>query len=342
MRFRFSVVVLTGGKPRHHMTAQAIKSINSQSFKSIQRILINNGRDENEIRTIESNLGNSSSLHGWEIINMGLNSYNPHDLTSVWGPTGQAVIESLKGEFTFLQNDDDFLAEDFFELIDFDFNNYPSAQTAIGQVHTWNWDTNSADMYFPNKLVNRPIIESGQKLFERIINLQDYEYSNNPGISHVCRTSLIKMAGKHFFHGGIPDYPALMQIVPVGYTIFNKNAKIYYGRHADQQRHEWNLNNTLHGYYYSGLKGFEKHNLEGAKLTGTLTGYNRNSIEYFFKQTRVNHAFNALIFIVKNFNHVWKSSDNLIFISFRHFFTIINSPIFSLRILYTHCKSYFN
>jgi len=297
MGFRFSVVVLTGGKPRHHMTAQAIKSINSQSFKSIQRILINNGRDENELQKIESNLGKSSSLRGWEIINMEVNSYNPKDLASVWGPTGQAVIGSIKGEFTFLQNDDDFLAEDFFELIDLDFNNYPTAHTAIGQVHTWNWDTNSADLNFSSKLDNRPIIESGQKLFEKIINLQDYEYANNPGISHVCRTKLIKMANKHFFQGGLPDYPALMQIVPVGNTIFNKNAKIYYGRHIDQQRHDWNLSNTLNGYYYSGLKRFKEHNLEGAKLTGTLTSYNRNSIKYYFKYIQVNNAFNSLIFI---------------------------------------------
>jgi hypothetical protein len=72
----FSVVVLTGGPSRPNLTAKCIDSINNQTYKDIQKILVNNARPADEMDQISSydlgykNTIELSRLSDWEIISL--------------------------------------------------------------------------------------------------------------------------------------------------------------------------------------------------------------------------------------------------------------------------------
>jgi hypothetical protein len=342
MTLRFSVVVLTGGPSRTEMTARAIQSINTQSFGSIQRILINNGRSKEELNEIETFFGIQSSLQDWEIIQLGRNSYNPEDLTSLWGIPGEAVIDLLVGEFTFIQNDDDFLSQDFFERIDENFRKHPQALTAFGLAIDWNWETLTASEREYGSWVDRPLIESGQKLFTRVHSGHNSSYNINPGFSYVCRTDYVKRAGSNFFRGGAPDYPSLLQIVPAGDTIFDSKAFMYLGRHANQQRNEWQQRQATEGIYYKGQEAFKRINLEGAAKTKTLTRENKASITKYFDECMTDAAIDSLIFIYQNWTKLKGWEVSMARIILKHLGVVAKNPIFAFSKFWMHLRPFLN
>jgi hypothetical protein len=340
MTYRFSVVILTGGPARPEMTARSIQSINTQSFGSIQRILINNGRSKEELEEIEAIWGIESNLKDWEILEVGKNSYNPDDLTSLWGIPGEGIMDSLLGEFTFIQNDDDFLSKDFFERIDGHFNKYPQALTAFGLAIDWNWETLTSKEPECGNWVSRPLIENGQELFTKVYSGKNSSYNLNPGFSYVCRTDFVKQAGANFFRGGAPDYPSLMQIVPAGDTIFDSEARMFLGRHASQQRHEWQQRQAVEGIYYRGHEDFKRNNLAGAAKTQTLTKENRASIIRYFDECMVDASIDSLLFIFQNRKSLKQSEVSLPKMILKHLGIARKKPIFAIGKFWMHVHSF--
>jgi len=339
---KFTVAVLTGGKRPHHIISNAIKSINSQTFRSIQPILINNGRSSEELNLIQTIHGKRSSLVDWEVIQMGKNTYDSSDLTSVWGNPGEKLLNRIEGDLLFIQNDDDFLHEDFFQSLAASFEKYPSANTAFGTVRKWDWQNNSIFGNNNNNYLGRPEIESGQNLFNRVIVNNDIAYGYNPGISFVCKSDLVKLCGIHFFKGGLPDFPPMMQIVPTGETIFDRNAIVFYGVHSNQQRHDWNRRNVFEGIYYNNLNKFKLHNISGARLCKTYSDSNYRAINNYFLKNQVNHAVNSVVYLVSNYRVLISSPINFIKLLSLHLKIIMKLPLFSLGIAIKHLKVKFN
>ena len=246
----------------------------------------------------------------------------------------------LIGEFTFIQNDDDFLSQDFFERIDEHFSNYPQALTAFGLAIDWNWETLTSFEREYGSWVNRPLIENGQMLFARVYSGNNPSYNVNPGFSYVCRTDYVKRAGTNFFRGGAPDYPSLMQIVPAGDTIFDSKARMYLGRHANQQRHEWQQRQAVEGIYYKGQEEFKRINLEGAAKTQTLTRENRVSIIKYFDECMVEAAIDSLLFIYQNRKSLTWSEVSMPKMILKHLEIARKKPFFAFSKFWMHVRPF--
>jgi len=337
MSIRFTVAVLTGGNPRNFMTASAIRSINLQTHSSIQPVFINNGRSVNELKLIQKTFGSDSSLSNWEVIDMGTNTYDPKDLTSVWGKPGEIFLSKIKGDFVFIQNDDDFLDKEFFKLIDLKFTKYPEAITAFGQVFKWDWNINSV-IQSDNNYYGRPELENGLDLFNKVYKDKNEGYIYNPGISPVCKSEMVKSSGKHFFSGGLPDFPPLMQIVPYGLTIFEKNARIFYGFHTGQQRRDWDKKNMMTGIYYKDLGKFANHNIAGAKKCGPITRHHRKTIENFFRERKITYALTSLIYLKANHRKIFSSKSQSIRVVGLHLIVVLRFPLVAMKIFHKIIK----
>lgn len=328
----FTAAVFTGGPPRPEMTAKAIRHIELQSHRNIQKILISNGRRPAELEKIFSLAGIANGFSDWEVVAL-QEVYEPSDLTSPYRVPGRFLLPRIVGEFLYVQNDDDFLSPDFFELINEDLLMFPDANTAIGFPINYFHDTGLQELPPESAFKDRPLIEQGQDLFDRVVRSGDSDYGYNPGFSWICKTSLVRKAGEDFFTGGLMEWPGLFQIVPSGRTIFDRRAKMFLGRHKDQQRYEWTDRSLATGILYSDLSGKMYTNLQGANRVGVLHRRNREAVVRFFTVAKASETLRCLYTLYKLFKSkefpfkVWCQLLKL------HLGQALKTPWWSLRIL---------
>lgn len=280
----FSAAIFTGGPKRPELTARAIDSINNQSFGDIQKILVNNGRSTAEVQQIFELTIRPNRISEWTILSVQQNTYIPEDPRSVYSIPGQLLLSNLNSSFTWIQNDDDYIGIDFFERMY--ANILLSDEIVMCSGIPFKRLHNSNEIIPPDLMCfqGRPLIESGQKLFNKVIILGDGNYDYNPGFASVIKTDLLRLAGTDFFCGGLMEYPSILQIASAGKVIFDREARIFLGSHPNQQRIEWTRQHILTGNLYRDMRNKMKHSYQGAKKAGSFSILNRMGIRFFFNR----------------------------------------------------------
>lgn len=287
---KFTAVVLTGGPLRQEKTIQALNALNSQTHLNVEKILISNGRTENEIADLY--LIGALNLE-WKVVRFPVNTYIRGDLGSVWRLPGAAALMTATGEYIFFQSDDDFLSADFFSRMNLLFSKYPDALTGFGLPVSWIYETGETLLPDLGALEKRPSCESGRDLLNKY--LADNSYHPNPGFSLVCRTDRVRELRDSIFENGFPDYNPLFQLAVQGPTVFDVNAHMFWGRHSEQIHFEWNRRNIASGIYNKSYREVLEINLKVLNTALPDSYKEQRAITTVFRKEVASNSFYALV-----------------------------------------------
>ncbi len=334
----FSIIVLTGGPPRPVLTAKCIESINKQSFTNIQKILVNNGRPQIELMQISKFREKTSSdedlLVGWEVVTLDNSAYNPDDYTSVWRLPGLSGLKIVEGKYLFCINDDDFLDKKFFEEIHASLIKYPDAITAFGFPMNYAIESGEAFPPLPGSWETRPEYEDGIIVTQNYFKF-DPSYHPNPGFSFICLTEKVRPIAEYFFSGGFPDFTALIQIVPFGKTIFNRNAYMFLGMHEEQQRNTWTSENEKYLTYNKAFKDMLRINLAALDFLNVIDIKLINLVRYHFSNHLVEISFAIIWKYFWSLLVKFKQTEDL-HIVFSHSQNLLKHPMISLSLAFRY------
>jgi hypothetical protein len=260
----FTVAVFSGELiSRMPMTVKCIESINNQTFKGLQKILVNGGSPPHQTKLL---IDQGVDLDGWIILDFPIDAM---DIESSWNAhrwNGPAALHAATKDFFFAINDDDFLAINFFERISILLDKFPSADTAMGLRVTYDHKAKSyGEIVHPKKITGelRPAFEPGISLVRELFFNNNLGYGPSLGFQPVCRTDMIREIGPTFFYKGFyPDCSPYFQIVARSDTVFDKEALMYWGLHGDQDHFKWDENNYWTCSHEKVYTQFSKNNLE--------------------------------------------------------------------------------
>jgi hypothetical protein len=351
---KFTVAIFSGGTPRPEMTSKALKSINEQTFPDIEKIFVNGGRQESELNYLK-NLGVLTS--DWFIINFPITIFDHSLLEAAYCMYVKSALANASGEFFFGMNDDDHLAQDFFERMDKLFKKHPNAISGIGIMNRY---FHSESRIVPPPHGNgmrqdwrsRPEVEDGINVFREIYLHRNYFYNPNPGFAFVCKTEKIKeVENSYLFGAGYPDNSCLIQVVSRGETIFDANAQMYWGRHGNQEhlnydaRHYWNCS------YKKLLNTTAYTNIEFMKIFHPNLTKERKAIKRYFKLQLIDSSLDAistystrkkLIRTQVNILPKLNSSDKK-FPIIKHILILFNNPYYVLKRIFKKLRrNYYN
>ena len=333
---KFTAVVLTGGPPRQEMTIRALNALNNQTHSEVEKILVSNGRAEDEIADLYS----SGALNSeWKVIRFPVNTFIRGDLGSVWRFPGAAALKIATGEFIFLQSDDDFLAADFFSRMNLLFMEFPDALTGFGLPVSWIYATGEKILPEIGAWQKRLVFEPGRDLLNKY--LADVSYHPNPGFSLVCRTELVRELRDSIFEAGFPDFNPLFQLAVQGPTVFDANAHMYWGRHLGQDHFEWDRRNIASGIYNQTYREIVEINIKVLNSVLPNSVNEQKTIKEYFRNSLATGSVMALLSklsisskILGRASHIivaeTKSQD---FAYFKHIQNIAKSPRHALKIL---------
>jgi hypothetical protein len=333
----FSVVVLTGGPSRPHLTSKCLDSINFQKYENIQKILINNGRPADQLLEISmfdpdpSVADNKNRLLDWEVLTLKDSTFDPLDYTSIWKVPGILAMTKVKGDYLFCINDDDYLDENFFLNMSISLSKYPDAISAFGLPLSYKVESGEVISPINGSWVDRPEYEDGIRVSYNWLKY-DRSYHPNPGFSFVVKTEKVRQIQDMFFSGGFPDITALIQVVPFGKTIFNKSALMYLGRHGMQQRNDWDNENKYGITYKKGFADMLTINMQALHVLKNGNRKLEKLVKYFFAYNLVESSFYVFYDQFKNF--LVRKDNSLTFrILYKHIEILLIHPIITIRIM---------
>jgi hypothetical protein len=331
----FTVAVFSGEvRSRLSMTAKCINSINDQSHKNLQKILVNAGSPPHQTQELKD-LG--VDLEGWVILDFPIDCMEIKEKNwSIHKWNGAAALHIAEKDFFFALNDDDFLANNFFERISNLLDKYPQAQTAMGLRVSYHHATG----IFGEKSVpktksglNRPECEPGMNVVREIFFKENLSYGPSLGFQPVCKTDLIREIGPEFFYKGFyPDCGPYFQIVSRFDMVFDSQAYMYWGLHENQDHEKWDLNNFWHCSHEIVFSEFIDFNFKIFKKYLPKNLRDANKIKKYFAK-RITYISLISLKNRKNPNN-FKNQDllgntlskNLDFPYFRHIYIILKRP----------------
>jgi hypothetical protein len=339
---KFTVAIFSGGSPRPEMTSKALKSINEQTFPDIEKIFINGGRHESELNYLK-NLGVLTS--DWFVINFPIPIFDVSLVEAAYCIYVKSALASTSGEFFFGMNDDDHLAEDFFERMDKLFSKHPNAISGIGIMNRYfHSDSRIVPAPHGNDMYQdwrcRPEVEDGINLFREIYLHRNYFYNPNPGFAFVCKTEKIReVESSYLFGAGYPDNSCLIQVVSRGETIFDANAHMYWGRHENQEHFKYDARHYWNCSYKKLFNTIALTNIEFMKIFHPSLSKERKALKRYFKFQLIDSSLDALSTylarkkltrtnsrILPEFNSINKK-----FPMVKHILILFNSPHYVLK-----------
>ena len=339
---KFTVAIFSGGSPRPEMTSKALTSINKQTCSDIEKIFVNGGRQESELNYLK-NLGVLTS--DWLIVNFPIPIYDVSLTEAAYCMYVKSALAYTSGEFFFGMNDDDHLAQDFFERMDRLFNKYPNAISGIGIMNRY-FHSDSRIVPAPNgKGVHRdwrsrPEVEDGINLFREIYVHGNYFYNPNPGFAFVCKTDKIKeVENSYLFGAGYPDNSCLIQVVSRGETIFDADAHMYWGRHGEQEHLKYDARHYWNCYYKKLFNTIAHTNIEFMKIFHPSLSKERKALSRYFKLQLVDSSLDAIstyaarkkLFRTKDSILLEINSKDKKFPLVNHLLIVLNSPCYVLK-----------
>jgi hypothetical protein len=248
MNVSFSAAIFTGGPFRLDITSKSISSLDNQNYGNLQKILVNGDGNELKIPALQR-MGHNFS--DWTIINFPVDTFERKDIFSLHRWPGQAALQASKNDYFFTMNDDDFLAEDFFERMARLFTKYPGAVTGMGLPVSYIHETGEVIITRPRNCDwrTRPEVESGISHFRKVYSNLGQYYNPNPGFQFVSKTDYVREVKDTFFStGGFPDH-SFQSVLIRGETVFDSKALMYWGRHNGQEHNTKTLDHAFNGIY---------------------------------------------------------------------------------------------
>jgi hypothetical protein len=326
------------------MTTKSLNSINDQSFKNIQKILVNRGKQERDLIQLRD-IGALTS--DWQVINFPDFCIDNSILEAAYCIKVKSALAAANGEFFFGMNDDDFLAPDFFERMSVLFNKYPDAISGVGLMNRYFYADSkiiSAPVDPDNKddWRSRPEFEDGINVFRKVYMEHNYFYNPNPGFAYVCKTDKIREVESSYFYGaGYPDNSCVIQVVSRGKTVFDPNAHMYWGRHAYQEHINYDVRHYWECFYKPFLFTISNINTEFMRKFHPNLIYETKAIKKFFKHQLIDASMAAItIFLIKKkyirrenlaLSQLYESEQK--FPLLRHTLIIFSSPFYLFRII---------
>lgn len=296
-----TVAILSGEvNSRQTKILKSIESINNQTYKSLQKILVNGGNPPHQTELLQ-HLG--ADLSGWIIIDFPIDTMEIHRGTSTHKWTGQAALNAASGEYFFSMNDDDFLEIDFFEKIVKLFKKYPSAISGMGVPIYYYYDTDTYGSYkIPtDKNGNiRPEYESGLEVTKKIFFEKSQTYQRVIGFQPVSKTSKLRDVSTTFFSHGFPDTSSYFQLVSRGPAVFDSTALMYWGKHSSQH----NLRASDRHYWFGSYKeDFTQYSKINCEIFKTYLPSNKSEVKKIKKFYKRLLIFSSLLALNSRFSH---------------------------------------
>lgn len=231
---KVSIVIVTYSNKRIKFIKRLFKSIENQTYKNIETIIVLNGA-ETDIKQLVLNWA-SKEKKNRKVISFKNNIDLSKDNTRLGKMRYQKGINVSTGDLIFCQSDDDFVSHDFFFKMVTLFNNNKDCQTAIGLPKYYEWDTGNVRSIGTENTANyRDKYMHGKDLF--INYLEGGEMFLNPGFCFVIKRELILKA--KIWEGY--DFSIFLSIVPLGITGFDRSAEMFWGVHENQEHYNANI-----------------------------------------------------------------------------------------------------
>ena len=224
-----------------HLFKLSIESIQKQTYKNLEIIVVNNGADQEITHYINLLSKNDSRI---KILHYPKNLYDKDNPALAWEiMLNEALFNLSTGEYFFYQSYDDKLAEDYIERMVNLFLENEQCITAAGR-------SVSMDILGrPNKSelnevesVSRNIYMNGSEFILGLLSKNGEAFSSPGGATLFSyrRKDLIDYGG----YDRCTDESHLYGIIPFGITGYDREAIQFWRRHEDQLNKEW----TKRGY----------------------------------------------------------------------------------------------
>ena len=231
----FSAIVHTYNRP--NLLRVAVDALRKQTHSNIEIIVVNNGGTPETADTIEEIKSEDSRVRS---VTFTENQYHPNDPMLIVSVCYNAGLDEAKGEYVWVQEDDDFLAPDYVEKMLALFKGNPDCTTAAGLPVIIEIDgnitpdqpegTNLRGRYTPGREVALDYLSGSRKLF------------GAPGtIFMMKRETLVEAGG---YHKAI-ESSHLYGIVPFGTTGFDASALVYWRNHPGQVSKQLTANGNI-------------------------------------------------------------------------------------------------
>jgi glycosyltransferase involved in cell wall biosynthesis len=350
MEIGFSAAVLSGGvRDRLGMTSKSINSLNNQTHKNLQKILVNGGSPPHQTQEL---LALGVNLDGWTILDFPIDTMDISSAGGVHRWNGQAALHASEKEFFFAMNDDDFLAPDFFDRMAIMFKKYPSAVTGMGLKVGYNHV--NGEFGKPSHPKNkkgtvRPEFEPGLEVVREIFFRENLSYGPSLGFQPVCRTNMVLDVAQSFFSDGFyPDCSSFFQMVARGDMVFDSEAFMYWGFHNNNDSRSWD--NKIYWYcnHEKIFDTFSRNNILVFKkyLPDNLS--DAKKIKSYFLKRVVSYSLFAISDYCSIANFIKgkgkkisankSNSEGVKFPIFRHLFVILKHPYTLVKVLQNNFK----
>lgn len=220
----FTAIVHTYNRPA--LLKQAVEALQKQTYTNLEIILINNGATPETIEYLHQAASSDDRI---KLIHFEENQYSREDPVKYVHVCWNAALAEATGEYVWIQQDDDLLADDYAEKMVSLFQENPECTTAAGlpvsididgQVNPGHYrDSNIRDRYTPGREVAENCMLGSGTMFAA------------PGTTFTIRREVLLEAGG--YHRGVEN-SQLYGIVPFGVTGFDPTA-IFYWRHHEGQ-----------------------------------------------------------------------------------------------------------
>jgi len=220
----FTAIVHTYNRPA--LLKQAVNALQRQTYANLEIILINNGAT---LETVEYLQHTALSDDRVKLVHFTENQYSREDPVKYVHVCWNAALAEATGEYVWIQQDDDLLADDYAAKMVSLFQGNPECTTAAGlpvsididgQINPGLYrDSNIRDRYTPGRQVAENCLLGSGEMFSA------------PGTTFTIKREVLLQSGG--YHRGVEN-SQLYGIVPFGVTGFDPSALFYWRHHEGQ------------------------------------------------------------------------------------------------------------
>lgn len=220
----FTTIVHAYNRPA--LLKQSVEALQRQTYSNLEIILINNGGIPEVVEYLHEIALADSRI---KLIHFSENQFSWDDPVKFIPVCWNAALAEATGEYVWIQQDDDMLADDYIEKMAALFQGNPECTTAAGLAVGFDLDGNILDTE-PRTKNFRPRYMAGHELVLGMVR-GDRSLFGAPGTIFAIRRDVLVEAGG--YQRSI-EQSQLYGIVPFGITGFDETAILYWRRHEGQ------------------------------------------------------------------------------------------------------------
>jgi glycosyltransferase involved in cell wall biosynthesis len=220
----FTAIVHTYYRPA--LLKQAVEALQRQTYGNLEIILINNGATPETVAYLHQAASEDPRV---KLVEFSENQFSWDDPLQYVHICLNAALTEATGDYVWVQEDDDFLADDYAEKMAGLFQGNPECTTAAGLPVSIDINGHlNPDQYEAANTRDRYM--SGRVLAEDCMSRRGKMFATPGSIFTIKRDVLIQAGG---YHRGL-ELSHLYGIVPFGVTGFDSTALFYWRHHEGQ------------------------------------------------------------------------------------------------------------